>query len=380
MKRSLGKVFLLITLFLQLPLFATTYEWSAQINKQKAFVNEAVYIRYTCAFSDRAELYSIEFNPSGEYEKFSVKSLQANESIVEGKKISSYEFLLFAKESGEIEIAFEALMKLTSKDSIEEMVIGRDNVKKEDAKKTVVKQEVFKVLIEETPSDLVGDFAVDVKKREPLLKAYEPYHLDITIKGEGNFERIEPFSYEIEGVKVFAGEAVSSQKLTKEAQSGVWSQKFAFVGEKSFTIPKKEIEYFSLKTKKVEKLVVDAVDVKVEGGFAKEELLDVVQKEGFSFDVSYLYYLLTFVAGFLVGKIKRKKSPQIKSGDAFSQKTKGAKSLDALMVLLVVEDALKYETLIKEIEQKKITSLASAKKIAQKLYNASSKKRGGTAL
>lgn len=380
MKKNLGRVFFLLMLFVSAELFATTYEWSAQIQKQKAYVNEPIYVHYTCAFSDRAELYSIEFNPSGEYEKFRVKSLHVNESIVDGKKISSYEFLLFAKEGGEIEVAFEALMKLTSRESIEEMVIGRDNVKKEDTKKTVVKQEVFKLFIEETPSALVGDFALDVKKREPLVKAYEPYHLEIKIQGDGNFEALEPLRFEIEGVKIFAEDVVLNQKLTKEAQSGVWSQKFAFVGEKSFSIPKQEIEYFSLKTKKLEKLFFDAVDVKVEGGFAKEELLDVVQKKEFVFDSAYLYYVLTFVAGFLVGKIKRKKSVQTKPSDTFLQKLKDVKSLDALMVLLVVEDATRYEPLIKEIEQDMVTSLADAKKRTQKLYNATSKKTGGVAL
>ncbi len=380
MKKNRGSLFFLLMLFVSAELFATTYEWSAQIQKQKAYVNEPIYVHYTCAFSDRAELYSIEFNPSGEYEKFRVKSLHVNESIVDGKKVSSYEFLLFAKEGGEIEIAFEALMKLTSRESIEEMVIGRDNVKKEDTKKTVVKQEVFKLSIEETPSALVGDFALDVRKREPLVKAYEPYHLEIKIQGDGNFEALEPLRFEIEGVKIFAEDVVLNQKLTKEAQSGVWSQKFAFVGEKSFSIPKQEIEYFSLKTKKLEKLVIDAVDVKVEGGFAKEELLDVVQKKKFVFDSAYLYYVLTFVAGFLVGKIKRKKSVQTKPSDTFLQKVKDVKSLDALMVLLVVEDATRYEPLIKEIEQDMITSLADAKKRTQKLYNATSKKMGGVTL
>ncbi len=380
MKKNLGRVFFLLMLFVSAELFATTYEWSAQIQKQKAYVNEPIYVHYTCAFSDRAELYSIEFNPSGEHEKFRVKSLHVNESIVDGKKVSSYEFLLFAKDGGEIEIAFEALMKLTSRESIEEMVIGRDNVKKEDTKKTVVKQEVFKLFIEETPSALVGDFALDVKKREPLVKAYEPYHLEIKIQGDGNFEALEPLRFEIEGVKIFAEDVVLNQKLTKEAQSGVWSQKFAFVGEKSFSIPKQEIEYFSLKTKKLEKLFFDAVDVKVEGGFAKEELLDVVQKKEFVFDSAYLYYVLTFVAGFLVGKIKRKKSVQTKPSDTFLQKLKDVKSLDALMVLLVVEDATRYEPLIKEIEQDMVTSLADAKKRTQKLYNATSKKTGGVAL
>lgn len=376
MKKNLGSLFFLLMLFVSAELFATTYEWSAEIGRQKAYKNEPIYVHYTCTFSDRAELYAIEFNPSGEYEKFRVQNLKESQSIVDGKRIYSYEFVVFGKSAGEIEIAFEALMKLTNKDSIEDMVIGRDNMKKEEVKKTLFKQEVFKLIIEETNSTLVGNFTLEAKKHEPSVKAYEPYHLEIKIQGDGNFEAIEPLKFEIEGVKTFAEDVVLNKNLTKEGQSGVWSQKFAFVAEKSFSIPKQEIEYFNLKTKKLEKLVFDAVDVKVAGGFAKEEMLDSVQEREFRFDTSYLYYLLAFVAGFFVGKIKRKKSPQIKQSDDFLQKVKDVKSLDALMVLLVVEDTAKYGELIKEIEQDRITSLADAKKRIQKLYNATSKKTG----
>lgn len=377
MKKNRGSLFFLLMLFFSAELFATTYEWSAEINRQKAYKNEPIYVHYTCTFSDRAELYAIEFNPSGEYEKFRVQSLKESQGIVDGKRIYSYEFVIFGKSAGEIEIAFEALMKLTNKESIEEMVIGRDNMKKEEVKKTLIKQEFFKVLIEETNSTLVGNFTLETKKHEPSVKAHEPYHLEIRIQGDGNFEALEPLKFEIDGVKIFAENFILNQNLTKEGQSGVWSQKFAFVAEKSFSIPKQEIEYFSLKTKKLEKLVMDAVDVKVEGGFAKEELLDAVQEREFRFDASYLYYLLVFIGGFLVGKINRKKSHQIKQSDDFLQKVKDAKSFDALMVLLVVEDTTKYGELIKEIEQDKITSLADAKKRIQKLYNATSKKTGG---
>lgn len=369
MKKNLGKIFLFVTLFFHPQLFATTYEWHAAIDKQKAFVNEPIYLHYTCTFSDRAELYSIEFNPSGEYEKFRVQNLKESQSIVDGKRIYSYEFIVFAKSAGEIELSFEALMKLTNEDAIVEMVIGRDNIKREEVKKTLIKQEVFRIAIEETNTPRVGDFWLETHKREASLKAHEPYHMEIKIQGKGNLELFEAFVFELEGVKVFAQEPLLRQELGKDGYSGVWSQKFAFVSEKSFTIPKREIEYFHLPTKQMQKLLFEAIDVKVEGGFVKEELLDKVEEKEFTFDPSYLYYLLTFIAGFLAGKIARKPSSKAPK-ETFLQKSKDANSLDALMVLLVLEDAKKYETLIEEIEQKKITSLASAKKIvAKKFYN-----------
>ena len=61
MKNSLGKIFLALFILLHVELFATTYEWSATTNKKSAYVGEAIYLKYTCTYSDRAELYTIDF-------------------------------------------------------------------------------------------------------------------------------------------------------------------------------------------------------------------------------------------------------------------------------------------------------------------------------
>lgn len=364
MKKNLGRVILALSVFLHVEIFASAYTWSAYANKTSAYVNEAVHLKYICEFDDDAQLVTIDFEPAGEYEKYLLKNLRESESIVDGKKISIYEFVLFAKKSGKLELEFETVMKVTTKESIEEMVIGRDNVKKEDSVKKVLKQELLTLDVKETNSSLSGEFEIEAKKNEPRVKAYEPYHMQILIKGAGNFSAIKPIEFKIDGVKVFASEVVANYILGEDGERGEWSQKFAFVSEKDFTIPDIKIEYFNLKTHKIESLGVDGTEVKVEGGFSKEELLDEPEPESFRFDYSYLNYMLVFIAGFLAAKIKIKKSSAPKGKkEIFHQKIDEAKSLDELMILLVLSGEKMYEKIIFDIESKKLTSLKSAKKI-----------------
>ncbi|MBW6489454.1 hypothetical protein [Sulfurimonas sp.] len=366
MKKNLGRVILVLSIFLHVEIFASTYTWSAYANKTTAYVNEAVHLKYICKFDDGAQLVSIEFKPAGEYEKYLLKNLRESESIVDGKKISIYEFVLFAKVAGRVELEFETVMKQTTRDAIEEMVIGRDNVKKEESVKKVLKQELLTLEVKETNNSLSGEFDIEVKKNEPRVKAYEPYHMQILIKGAGNFSAVKPIELKIEGVKVFAGDVVANYNLSKDGERGEWSQKFAFVSEKDFTIPDINIEYFNLISQKIESLGVDAINVKVEGGFSKEELLDEAEQESFKFDYSYLNYMLVFIVGFLCAKIKIKKSTASKDKkEIFHQKIDEAKSLDELMIILVLSGEKRYEKIIFEIESKKLTSLKSAKKISK---------------
>ncbi|MDO9267414.1 MAG: hypothetical protein Q7U00_10065 [Sulfurimonas sp.] len=366
MKKNLGRAVLAMLIFLHVEIFASTYTWNATSNKTTAYVNEPIYLKYICEFSDSAELFIIDFNIAGDYEKYRVKNLRENQSIVDGKKINSYEFVAYAKKAGEIKFDFEAVMKQTNKESVENMVIGRDNMKKGEFVKKTVKQKILTAEIKETNSTLVGEFSIDIKKNEPRVKAYEPYHMQIIIKGNGNFEDLKPLSFNIEGVKVFAGEVEQKHELNENGQSGEWSQKFAFVSEKDFKIPEVKIEYLNLREQKIDSLLLDSVDVSVEKGFAKEELLDKADDKSFKFNYNYLYGILIFIGGFLAAKIKIKSSKTTKNKkELFHQKIDEAKSLEELMIVLAVSDSKRYENIIIDIERKKLTSLKGAKKMSK---------------
>jgi len=153
--------------------------------------------------------------------------------------------------------------------------------------------------------------------------------------------------------------------LSENGERGEWSQKFAFVSDQNFTIPKVEIEYFNLLVKKSDILVLEPIHVHVEKGFSKEELLDNVKDESFKFNYSYLYYMLIFIAGFLAAKVKiNKKIVKQSEDEEFKQKIQNAKSLKELMLILALKDSKKYDSLILDIEQKRAVSLRDAKKIS----------------
>jgi hypothetical protein len=362
MKKNHIRIFLLL-MALQMQLFASTYEWSANANKTQAYVNEAIHLEYTCTFSDTAELFAIDFNPVTENEKYTLKLLSKKEKLLEGKKVNSYEFIAFVHQSSEMHFTFDVSMKKTNRDSIENTVIGRDNGEYTEYITTILKQKELLVNVLEHNATLTGNLELQVIKDAPNIKAYEPYHMEIQLSGKANFDKISPFVFEIEGVKIFSQKPELNVKLTKDGYEGIWSQKFAFVGTKDFVIPEIEREYFDLKSKTIKVLTADKIETQVASAYSKEELLDE-DSETFVFHEEYLYYALTFLAGFLLAKIKIKSVKKIPTDrDMFAAKIQNATSLEALCMILALQDAKKYEYLILKIETKELTSLKEAKKL-----------------
>ena len=362
MKKLLGKIFLIFLTLCLSELSASTYEWKASINKREAYLNEAIYLKYICSFSDRGELYAIDFNPVGDYENYTIKLLSQSERIFDGKRVNSYEFVAFVKRSGVIEFAFDMSMKKTTKDAIENTVLGRDNFENEEFNSIkMMRQESLLVDVKES-SALVGEFRFEVKKDKAVVKAYEPFHMQVTISGNGNFSEIKLNDFKIDGVKVFVSKAIQNIKLTKDGYNGSWNQKFAFVSEKDFTVPQISLEYFDLKDERLKSMGMESLNVKVKKAFIKEELLDE-EESRFEFSYDFIYYLLTFIAGFLVAKIKLKKHLDLdEKSKNFNEKINNSKSLEELVIILALRDSKKYEKLILQIEKKEVTSLANIKK------------------
>ncbi len=360
MKNNLGKI-LVILIFLCVDAMASTYKWSASANKNVAMTNEAIYLKYVCEYSDRAELYNIEFNPVVDNEKYTIELLSEQEKIVNAKKVNIFEFVLFIKEAGKQKFVFDTTMKKTNKDSIENTVLGRDNADYEEFSKRIIRQDAIVIDIKKSALCLVGTFELEVKKGEPSLNSYEPYNLELIIKGSGNFQALKAIEFEIDGVKVFSQKAIDAITLTKDGYRGSRSQKFAFVSEKNFKIPKQSIKYYDLKERTIKELAVEEIEVEVTPAYKKEQLLDAID-ESFSFSYDFLYYILTFIAGFLVAKIKFKRVGKKDTKDVmFEVKIKNASSLQELMIILALKDSKKYEELIFKIETKELTSLKNVK-------------------
>ena len=363
MRKNLGNISIIFLLLFNLNLFASTYEWSASASKKSAFVNEAILLTYVCAFSDRSELYTIDFNPLTENENYLLKPFSEQEQIIDGKRVNSFKYIAYAKRSGPMVFDFDMTMKKTNKDSIENTVLGRDNEQYEEFTSTYLKQKSLYVDIKRTEASLVGEFELEVKQSESGLKAFEPFSLEFIIKGVGNFEKLKPIIFEIEGVKVFSQKPILKSSLKEDGAHGHWSQKFAFVSEKSFTIKNVEFEYFNIKNAAIKRLRFDSLKIDVTPAYEKAELLDE-EPTGFEFKSEYLYYLLTFFLGFIVAKVSFKREKKLLTKEElFCERIKKAKTLDELSMLLAINGAREYAEILLKIEKGELTSLNAARKL-----------------
>ena len=358
MKNNLGKI-LIILIIIFINLDAKEYIWSASINKKQAYVNEAVHLHYSCKFNSRDELHVIEFNPVGTYKDYDIYLLSESENIIDGKRVNDFEFVAFLKKAGWVEFNFDVLMKKTNQDSINNTVLGRDNADYEQFSKKLIKQKKLSIDVLANDIKLLGDFEFKVKKDKTSIDAYEPYHFELIIEGTGNLDKLEDIDLKIPGAKVFASRAQKNYVLTEDGYKGKWSQKFAIVSSKNFEFPNISYEFYEKKSNTLKSYEIKPFEVKVKELYKKEDLLDDVKEERNIFKTEYLYYILIFISGFLVGKIKIN-AKDVKN-DNLTNKVQSCKTLDELLVLLIISDRVKYSDLIKKLESKSL-SLQEAKK------------------
>ena len=367
MMRKIRNIFLLF-LVLSFNAYAVDYTWSAFANKQEAYVNEAIYFKYVCEFNDRGALYTIEFHPEVDNELYTIQPYSQNTRLVDNKRVSTYEYIAFVKKPMTVSFNFQALMKKTNRDSIENTVLGRDNADYEEFLETRVKQDTIKINIKETDSKLIGHFSMEIKKDALHIQAYKPFHLSVKISGSGNFDALESIDFEIEGVKVFSQEPVKNLELSMDGYEGVWVQKFAFIASENFTIPMHSIEYFDRESQTKKSLVIEPIEVKVQKAYKKSELLDE-KSEAYSLDFigDYIYYILTFITGFLLAKIKLKLKNLNTKNTQLRDKIQKTNSLDALSILLILNNQRKFNDILTAIDLNELTSLSQAKNQAIKL-------------
>jgi len=267
----------------------------------------------------------------------------------------TYKYLVFAKEVGKYEIKLEPTMLFTSQSAIDNVIEGRDNVNDLEVERQEVKLKTIFVTVNETSSALSGSLTLIEKLDLLEVAAYEPVHLEIALKGEGNLQAISSLNFEIQGVKVFRDKAEKNFELNENGYKGIWLQRFAFVASSDFIIPSKEFKYFDLKEKKekILKTKVYKVHVKVDG-IKRENLIDEVNlpssKINFSLYLSYLYYILSFIAGFIIAKLVKlpsRTTVKFKKGEKI-KRAKNAKEL--LEVLIFCEKGL-FAKEILELEE-----------------------------
>jgi len=372
--RFLGLILLLASVFL----FADEpYVWTLKTTKSSVYVNEAVEIEFTCSFQDQAYLHVIEFTPKDETADYRLLPLGVIEKTRDGRRSDTYRYVLFPKQAGQKAFAFTALMRKTTKASIENSVIGRDNVEDYSFSDTEVALPAVQLEVIGHQEKMTGHFMLNVTLDKNEVKAYEPLHLDIKVSGEGDFDQMQDFELMIDGVKVFSEPGEKHYALTKTGFKGTWEQKFSLVGAADFDIKPIELSYFDIGKKERILLRSEPFEVLVKEAYTKEELLDDVEVKSESWwSWWYLNYLFTFMTGIAVCRYLSKVNWKRKEPQGFKAEIEACMSVNALLTKLVIKDELRYRSIIQKYEalgkkaslkalQKEIVSLLKSDTITE---------------
>ncbi|MEA2111946.1 MAG: hypothetical protein U9P71_07865 [Campylobacterota bacterium] len=384
MKQLLGS--LLVWLFFSLTLHAS-YMWNATASKSEIYTNEAVELLLECQFLDDGYGYSIELE-SMQDPDYEMHLLSQIENETGGKRNVIYRFILFAKTPGILPLNFTAQMRKTTRESIENSIIGRDNVEDLAFITETISLPTLNLHVKKALSLLVGDFDFNVEVDATTLEAYKPLNITLTINGSGNFQNLEPFTIEFQNAEVFAEKPVKEFVLTSQGYQGRYRQQFAVVAHSDFTIKPFELSFHNLKSRDVETLHSKTYNINITPAFSKEELLNEVPvvDKAHSSTVSIYMYIAFFILGLFVGRyfyvvvssgkgsflsmVLKRIALLFRKVDDFIWRIQSdekdlkkselqhsirlCKSEKDLLVLLIVADASKFYDVISVLELKKV--------------------------
>lgn len=271
MKRNLGKI-LFIWMVTAVQVWGA-YEWSVLETPKSLVVGQSGVIRYQCRFDGSAADYTIEFKPTAT-DAYNASILTQRDQIVEGKRVQTFDVLITPKRSGEVTVRFDTLMRHTTFASIENATIGRDNVKKYDFDDTKIFLPPVTIQAQENPVALAGTLTLEVRTDAKMVRAHEPLHLSVIVRGAGRLDQLVPFELNISGVKVFAELPQKSLTPSAEGVEGEVSQEFALVAGESYTIEPLHLSYFDTKKNRVITLASKPIYIEVGEGYEFASLLD----------------------------------------------------------------------------------------------------------
>ncbi|MCX6073504.1 MAG: hypothetical protein NTY39_04215 [Campylobacterales bacterium] len=348
MKRNLGKIVFLWFINTTLA-WGTTYQWSVLEQPTSLRVNQSGMVRYACTYDGSASEYSIKMQ-FVENSNYTASILSQEDKIIHGKRMQTVNVLITPKVAGDFDLKANAIVSFTSLGAIENTVLGRDNVGKNDVVETKVALPSVKIHADENSMALTGKMSLEAHVDQPSVRGYEPLHLTIRVKGSGNLDQFIPYELNISGVKVFAELPQKSISPSSVGYEGEIVQEFALVARESYTIPPFSLSFFDTDKKQVVKLQTKQIGVEVGESYDPSSLLDRPKVGDTTALKQYGIYVVLVVFGILLGEMARrlwKHRPRRKIKHFWDS----AKSTKELIMLLSLSGEKRFDEVIAALEE-----------------------------
>ncbi len=337
--------------------------FTLQADKKEAYVGEPVNILFT--FKKHLDVKLAEANfDTPTFHDFWAKPMKKEPPKIEGEyQIYRIHYLLFPQKEGTITIE-PGRMDIGILQKRKRNYFNFERVKW----KSLFSNEIS-IDVKPLPAgaDIYGDFKMSVTVDKNSTKANEPINLTITIKGIGNIDDIDEYKLDIPDAIVYADKPKREIFTNHKEELGKFTQKFAIVSDRNFTISPITFKFFSGDENKIKELKSDEFHIKVSGSQIKTQTAHLEKKEDnktskvetkIIYDkASYTKLTLFTIGGFLLGALSMfllsmPKREKIEENLSLNKRIKKSKNDKELLWVLVpyVGKSKKIQDIISKLE------------------------------
>jgi len=269
-----------------------------KIKKSNVMQFEAVPVEFIFKRDQNYEVRDLRFAPP-KFENFWVKEGKKNKpELINGFVVHKMEFFIFPQKSGDFEInpARVDVGVMSKSRDIFNMLTNQLNWK------TVFSNSMPLHVEKLEGTNLYGDFYISLDVDKKNIDQNEGVNVTLKITGSGNFDDIEQYKLNIDGVNIYSDKPIVKSKATIENMVGEFVQKFSISSNKDFMIPALSITYYDSKEKKLVTKKTEPIAIHVKSSVIEKPVqMSAVKKEiVIKEKKSYLFLVLSFFAGVLV--------------------------------------------------------------------------------
>ncbi|MFA5215235.1 hypothetical protein [Sulfuricurvum sp.] len=364
MRRNLGRIMVLWFACAALA-WGATYQWKVLKSPQSLRVGQSGVVRYECTFNGSAVEYSTKMKLV-DTPFYGTSVLFQNTRVTRGKRMDTIDLLVTPKTAGTIELRMKADIRYTSPGAIENTVLGRDNLSKDDISEEEVALPVVSIHAEENSAALTGNITMEARVDHMSVRAHQPLHLSLFIRGSGNLDKFVPYDLNINGVRIFAEPPQKLISPSSQGYTGEIRQEFALVAEKSYVIAPMSLSVFDTAENQIKILKTAPLHIEVSEGYEPSMLLDSPDLSDTATLKRYALYASLVLLGMVLGEGFRrlwKFRPRRKTKYFWES----AKTSKELVQILSLSGEKRYDPIIRLLEAENM-SLSEAKKRLEKLF------------
>lgn len=325
------------------------------LNKNELMVGESAILSVTLKTKATTKVDDIKLQEP-KIPNFWMESLGQGPKKIDGEYIKmSMNYLIFPQTSGEFDVLpiSAAIGRVSGgNDPFFGSFFGNINYEQ-------IYSNSLNIKVKPLPNGLsvYGDFKINASVDKNSTNAGEPVNLTIKINGVGNIDDITSFKLNDKNLLVYPSAPELKRGMINGEYGGEFTQKFAIVADKNFTIPEISFSYYDKLKKSVETITTKPFDIEVVGEKMhqnleistpndKDEILQTkvsTKDSGFKIWALALAYILGLITFFILSKINFKSN---KKDLDIKERIKRAKSDKVLFELL-----LPYAKKSKELDE-----------------------------